>query len=224
MKSNKLISIIAIVITFIIFNVLAFVIPSDFTSSFWISYVFSILAFALVLLIVSFSNKLESINKGIFPYSLLYYTGVYVIIDLIIFLLTKFISEFPAWLSIVLNVLLLGIYGYLFISVYLVSKNSNTLKKEIGKKVFYLKDLQTDIEIIATKEEDKEVKQKLDKLAENLKYSDPMSNENLQELELKIKDKVDELKKSSNKLKVIEEIQSLLEERNKKSKILKENN
>lgn len=224
MKSNKLISIISIVITFIIFNVLAFVIPSDFTSSFWISYVFSILAFALVLLIVSFSNKLESINKGIFPYSLLYYTGVYVIIDLIIFLLTKFISEFPAWLSIVLNVLLLGIYGYLFISVYLVSKNSNTLKKEIGKKVFYLKDLQTDIEIIATKEEDKEVKQKLDKLAENLKYSDPMSNENLQELELKIKDKVDELKKSSNKLKVIEEIQSLLEERNKKSKILKENN
>lgn len=221
MKNSKLISIVSIIIAFIIFNVIAFVIPSDFTSSFWISYVFSILALAIVLFIICSSNKLESINKEVFPYSLLYYTGIYIALAFILVLLTKFISEFPVWLSIVLNVLILGIYGYLFISVYTISKNSNDLKKDISKKVFYIKDLQTDIETLAAKEEDKKIKQELNKLAEKFKYSDPMSNESLVEIESTIKEKVAELKKANNSKVLVKELNELLDERNNKIKILK---
>ena len=55
-----------------------------------------------------------------------------------------------------------------------------------------------------------------------MRFSDPMSNEKLAVLEDKISLAVENLKSSDNKMKIIEELNLLLDERNRKCKILKQ--
>lgn len=222
MKINKIMSVVAILVLCIIFQVIAFVIPSDFSPAFWISYAFSIIAFIVMILFATSLNKLKALNKGIFPYILIYCTGVYAVIELILFLLSKFIDNFPTWLSVVLNVLVLGVYGLIFICIYSIRNHSNKLTSNVDEKVYYIKDLQVTIEMLVEQEQNNEIKGKLLQLLDKIKYSDPMSSEKLQSLELEITNKVNEFKNSNDKLKTIEELQLLIDERSKRVKILKE--
>lgn len=57
--------------------------------------------------------------------------------------------------------------------------------------------------------------------AEKIRFSDPMSNEQLVDWENKISTKVLELKPAANKVEIITELTSLFDERNKKCSILK---
>lgn len=64
-------------------------------------------------------------------------------------------------------------------------------------------------------------KEQLEQLAEKIRFSDPMSNEQLAVLEDKISLAVENLKSSDDKMKIIEDLNLLLDERNRKCKILK---
>ena len=75
--------------------------------------------------------------------------------------------------------------------------------------------------MVAEREPDSAVKQKILKLAEKVRYSDPISSDEPSELEKKISDKVKELNTVDDKLAVVDEINLLLLERNKKCKIYK---
>lgn len=77
------------------------------------------------------------------------------------------------------------------------------------------------MELLADAEADKNVKRALQQLAEKIRFSDPMSSEELEELEAQISAKAAELKAADQKLPIINELNSLLVERNKKCKILK---
>ena len=95
------------------------------------------------------------------------------------------------------------------------------MKQRYRKKVFYIRELQADVELLADNESDAAVKTVLTHLAEKIRFSDPMSNEQLADLENKISVKVMELKTAVNKVEIITELTSLLDERNKKCKNLK---
>lgn len=85
----------------------------------------------------------------------------------------------------------------------------------------YIKSLQVDVEMLAFAETNTDTKAALTKLAEKIRFSDPMSNEALADLEAEITAKVKELKTDENKFEIITIIDSLITERNKKAKILK---
>lgn len=95
------------------------------------------------------------------------------------------------------------------------------VEQKVQGKVFCIKNLQVDIEILASAEKDTKTKEQLEQLAEKVRFSDPMSSEQLASLEEKISLAVENLKSSDNKLKIIEELNLLLDERNRKCKILK---
>ncbi|MGN0654664.1 MAG: hypothetical protein ACI4KD_07090 [Oscillospiraceae bacterium] len=75
--------------------------------------------------------------------------------------------------------------------------------------------------MLASNEADADIKLALTKLAEKIRFSDPMSSEHLGDLESEIADKVKELKSAENKSAIIAVIDSLITERNKKAKLLK---
>ena len=47
MKKNSLMSYLALGVVFALFNVIAFVVPTDKTATFWVAYAFSVVAFAV---------------------------------------------------------------------------------------------------------------------------------------------------------------------------------
>lgn len=89
------------------------------------------------------------------------------------------------------------------------------------EKTFFIKQVQTEIELLADAETDVATKSALTQLAEKIRYSDPMSNEQIADIEDRITEKIAELKASTDKTKIINELNSLLDERNRKIKILK---
>ena len=127
----------------------------------------------------------------------------------------------PAWIVVIVCVLIAGISAICMIAADTGRGEIERVEAKVQKKVFYIRSLQVDVELLADKETDAEIKVALTQLAEKIRFSDPMSHEQLASLETQITAKVSDLKTVTNKAEIVAEILSLLDERNNKCKILK---
>lgn len=97
----------------------------------------------------------------------------------------------------------------------------------VQHKVLALRSLQSDVEIAAAQAGDETLKKTLMKLAEKIQFSDPMSHASLATLEMKIEEKIADLKRivlkneSERALAAIQDIELSLDERNRKTRLLK---
>ena len=126
------------------------------------------------------------------------------------------------------TILIAALVFVLIVAVLLVVLTATVGRRHIKRvsekakqKTLYLQNLQTDVELLAEVEPHPDAKAALQALAEKLRYSDPMSDETLAALEREIADKVNVLKTTADKTQSAAEIALLLDERNKKCKILK---
>lgn len=222
MKKNSVMAYAVLAISFTLFNVIAFVIPTAKTATFWIAYAFTVIAFASQIAIwkVAFNgaNTLKSKFLGIplIPVGITYW-----IIQIIAFVVFMALPLTASWIAIVVCALILGISAICLIGTETGREEIKRVEKKVEKKVFYIKSLQVDIEMLASAERDADTKAALTKLAEKIRFSDPMSSEALIELEAEIIAKVKELKTAENKAEIITVLGSLITERNKKAKLLK---
>jgi len=97
--------------------------------------------------------------------------------------------------------------------------------EKVAPKVQHIKSLQADIELLISQTDDAALQAKIKALAEMVRYSDPMSTPELAPLEQQLTMKVGELKASladpEKAAIVIGVAERILEERNKKCKLLK---
>lgn len=219
MKKNKGMTYAVLGIAFVLFNVISFAIPTVKTSTFWVAYVFTAVAFISQIAIWKFAFKGADTLKSKFLGIPLISVGItYLIIQLIAFAIFMALPLTASWIAIVVCALILGISGICLIGTETGREEINRVEEKVEKKVFYIKSLQVDIEMLANSETDAETKAALTKLAEKIRFSDPMSNEVLADLDTKISEKATELKKSDNKSEIIAELDLLLKEWNKKQK------
>ena len=222
MKKNSVMAYAVLAISFTLFNVIAFVIPTAKTATFWIAYAFTVIAFASQIAIwkVAFNgaNTLKSKFLGIplIPVGITYW-----IIQIIAFVVFMALPLTASWIAVVVCALILGISAICLIGTEIGREEISRVEEKVEKKVFYIKSLQVDIEMLSSTESDVDTKAALIKLAEKIRFSDPMSNEALAELEAEISAKVKELKTAENKAEIITVLDSLIVERNKKAKLLK---
>lgn len=222
MKKNKGLAYGVLTIAFVLFNVIAFAVPTAKTATFWVAYVFAAVAFASQIAIWKFAFKGADTLKSKFLGIPLISVGItYLIIQIIAFAIFMAFPIAPTWIAIVVCALILGISSICLIGTETGREEINRVEEKVEKKAFYIKSLQVDVEMLASTETDADTKAALAKLAEKIRFSDPMSNELLADLEAEITDKVNELKTAENKAEIITVLDSLITERNKKAKLLK---
>ena len=222
MKKNKGMAYAVLSIAFVLFNVIAFAIPTAKTATFWIAYAFSVVAFALQIVIWKFAFKGADTLKSKFLGIPLISVGItYLIIQIVAFAIFMALPLTASWIAIVVCALILGISAICLIGTETGREEVGRVEEKVEKKVFYIKSLQVDIEMLASAERDVDTKAALTKLAEKIRFSDPMSNDVLANLEAEISAKVKELKTAENKTEIITALDSLVDERNKKLKFLK---
>ena len=222
MKKNKLLSYISLGVCLLLFNVIALVIPTEKTATFWIAYAFTTLAFLLQIPLwkITFS-KAETMRSKFLGLPIIHIGVGYLFIQLIAFLVFMIFPNLPEWLAIVVSCLILGLSVLFSIAGHIGASEINRLDEKIKIKRFFIQSMQVDIEMLAEKEENEEVVVRLKELIKLIRASDPMSHEMLGELESRISEKVDTLKTAANKLELIGEIELLIIERNKKTKMMK---
>lgn len=224
MSKNKKLGYIVLAIAFVLFNVIAFVVPTDKTSVFWIAYAFTVIAFAAQIFIWNLAfSKAETLKSKFLGLPIIHVGIVYLIIQLVacgVFLAFPWIAN---WISIISCAIILGVSGICLITTEVGRDEVARVEAKVQRKVSVIKGMQTEVEMIAEAQTDAAVKETLEGLADKLKYSDPMSDESLAPIEDEISAKISALKIQPT-IEIpasVKQIEMLLLERNKKSKLLK---
>jgi hypothetical protein len=137
------------------------------------------------------------------------------------------ISAIPSWLGAVVGIVILAVYSILVLQAKWASDTISNTDSTIKSKTLYIKSLSTDFDTLISQISNEEVKGEVKKVADVCRYSDPMSNEALSNVEGQITIKFSELKGavSENNFedvkKICNELNILLTDRNNKCKLLK---
>lgn len=209
-------------IAFALFNVVVFAIPTEKTATFWIAYAFSAIAFLLQIVIWKLAFKgTDTIKSKFLGIPLLSVGFRYLVIQVIAFAVFMIFPALPTWIPVVVCSVILGGSAICLIGTETGREEINRVEEKVKRKVFYIKSLQVDVEMLAETESDPTIKAELTKLAEKIRFSDPVSSDALAEIESEIVNKIKEIEASKDKLAIIAVTTALVEERNKKAKILK---
>lgn len=219
---NKNLGYVVLGILLVLVSIIAFVIPTEKTGTFWIAYVFT--AIAILAQTVIWKNALgkeDTLKSKFLGLPIVHVGIVYLVVQIVAFAVFTAVPALPIWSAIVACAVILGFSVIFMIAGEAGHGEIERVEAKVQKKVFFIKELQADVELLINRETNTEIRDALQQLAEKIRFSDPMSNDALAEVEEAITAKIAELKSASDKIAVIQELNSLLMKRNKKAKILK---
>ncbi|MBQ8963883.1 MAG: hypothetical protein IJ089_08810 [Clostridia bacterium] len=182
---NSTRSLIIIAIALVVFSVVAFAIPFAHTTAFWVAYGFGALAilFQLYIFKLSFAGDSDAKSRFYgFPIARLgvYYLVAQLVVSVVEMALAKVI---PTGVAVAINVLLLAlaVVGCITVDAMRdeIIRQDGALKKNVGN----MRELQSLSSALVGQCGDEALKPMLQKLADEFRYSDPVSSEKTQELE-----------------------------------------
>ncbi|MCQ2422998.1 MAG: hypothetical protein MJ064_08460 [Lachnospiraceae bacterium] len=231
MKRNSVRGAIILVILIIVFSVVAFAVPFAKNTTFWCSYVFGIIAIMLQMYVfhVSFHNSNARSRFYGFPIARIgvLYLVAQISVSLCGMVITTLIARVPEWLFIVTNIIILAVFIIGCITVEVVRdeivKQDATLKKSITT----MRDMHAVITACVTQCDDEPAKRLLENLAEELRYSDPVTCEASADLEQNMSEIAKNIQKAVLESKVedigdfCKKMKGLLAERNRVCKVSK---
>lgn len=222
MKKNSTKGYIILGTLFVLISAIALAVPLPKTAAFWVAYAFTVVAFAAqIFLWKTALGRSESLKSKFLGFPIVYIGVGYLVIQILALAVFRSIPALPVWSAVVVCMVITGVSAVCMIAADAGRGEIERVSAKVQKKVFYIRQLQADVEILADAETDAATKTALRQLAEKIRFSDPMSNEQIADIEERITEKIAELKSSTDKAKVVNELNSLLDERNRKIRILK---
>lgn len=220
-------------IALVVYNVITFVTANETVglssvgSSFWVGYAFITIVFIgnLICSLLFFKEE----NKGkVFlniPNINLAYSAL--IVSLIVGAVAMAVPQIPCWVGVIIDVLVLAFYAIAVVKASAAADIVNDVEQKNKTQTFFIRSLTTDADSLMARAKSDEMKAETKKVYEAIRYSDPMSNNALANIENQIQNEfnafadavknndIDLAKLSANELVV------LINDRNKKCKLLK---
>ena len=205
----------------VMYAVIFFAIPFERNATTWIAFSFGLVSIiaGVIVAFIAF-DKGENLKSKVYGLPMFrlgyYYTAVQLILSIGLFIAELFI-DLPSWISLIFSVLLLGVF---IIGVVAVDNVRDIVEHQETKSVVNTQVMESfarEIGSIVRKSTDSDVTRELEKLAEQFKYSDPVSNDNTKNIDVKIGEKLGLLKEKINSddcSMLIKEINALLADRN----------
>lgn len=228
--SNYLIMWITLVV---VFNVVIFVLPNFFAGfnkfggAFWGSYAFVMLAFIGQLGCIYLALQAKNKEKMFLNLPIVDISSRATVLSVLVAILCFIIPDLPNWVAVILCVIILGVNAISITKANLASDLIENVDKKVKVQTFFVKSLTVDVQDMVGKTSDADAKEAVKKLAEKVRFSDPMSNDMLAGIESEIILKSAELKKAvsdsdADKIKALAgELSVMMDNRNAKCKLLK---
>ena len=205
-----------------VFNLLVFTIFKTHTSVFWLSYAFMTLAFVVQIVSMFLSFMTADVETAFFGIPLVSFSIYYLCAALIVGAIFMVFQNAGFTLAMVIQVLILAAFLIIAIISLLARDTVQAIGENVKQNITNHKSILVDIEMLESSCSDPELKQALAKLADTVKYSDPMSTEAVELVEQRIMRKISELRVSMDNnqfteaLKACKDLELLYVERNKK--------
>ena len=230
MSKNKIRVITFAAIALVVFNVIAFVIPIPKSAVFWVAYIFGMLAIAAQLLFmnVAFSGK-EDIRSKFYGFPIARIGVIYGICQLLLSFAAMALGAFiPVWVPVVVFVIIAAAAGVGLISTDMVREEIEKQDEKLVKDVSRMRSLQSKMNVLISQTDaGGELKTALDKLADEIKYSDPVSSSATEQIEDELNFNIEELQKAivdgdnTSALTICKKTSGILAERNRICKLNK---
>lgn len=212
-------------ILFVLFNVIVFALPVRYNQwyklggAFWSGYVFIIITFIAQILVANKVFKETDKTKLLYKIPLVQRSFTALIIMIIFESACMFYPDVNQWIGILVGIIVLAIGSISIINADKVGKDIVEVEEKVKANTNFIKNITVEAQILMNSAT-AETKDVCKKVYEALRYSDPMSNEQLKDIEDKISDKFNELKNNFDVDKANELI-NLINERNSKCKTIK---
>ena len=223
MKKNTIRWWVLLGVVLVVYNVLAFALPFPKTAVFAVSYLFSMIAIlAQIYVIRTAFYRGEGVKSKFYGFPIAKVGVIYLAIQLIGGLVFMALGlAVPVWLPLVLYVVLLGIA--------VDAARDEVVRQEVKleKNVSRMREFQAKGQALVALNKVPEAARPLEKLAENLRFSDPVSNEALAEIEDRLAECLAQLQsevaaqKKEQILSLCQQAEQVLAERNQLCKLSK---
>jgi hypothetical protein len=198
MKKNVIRGYITLAVLFIVLTVIAFAVPFAKTSVFWTAYLFAVVAIVYQIYIfkVSFSGE-GDVKSKFYGIPIANVGIVYLIAQLTVSLLEMILALWmPFWVALILDVVItaIAIVGCIAADVMRdeIVRQDESLKKNVAN----MRSLQSMTASLAGQITNPDIKKVVQNLAEEFKYSDPVSSEQTLDIEAELREQALELQKA----------------------------
>lgn len=198
MKKNQLRGIAVLGILLIVFVVISFVVPFAKTGAFWVAFAFGIIALAVsgAGCCLAFQNG-ESAKSKFYGFPIAKIAVVYAVVQLLVsFVFMAMARILPTWVSALISLILLAAAAIGMIAADAVREEIVTQDVKLEKNTANMKELRARASCIVGLCEDGELKTAAQKLADEFRYSDPVSSEATERMERELMQSLDELQKT----------------------------
>lgn len=229
MKKNAIRWWVVLGVVLVVYNVLAFALPFPKTAVFAVSYLFTMIAIlAQIYVIRTAFYRGEGVKSKFYGFPIAKLGVIYLAVQLIAGLVFMALGLIvPVWLPLALYVVLLGIAAAGFVAADAVRDEVVRQEIKLEKDVSRMREFQAKGRALVTLNQVSEAARPLEKLAENLRFSDPVSSEALTEIEDQLAECLAQLQeavsaqKTEQILSVCQEAEHILAERNQLCKLSK---
>ncbi len=186
---------IILAVVFVVWSVIAFAPPFSKTAVFWMAYLFGVVSIAFQIYVFKIAfDKGEDAKSRFYGFPIakigIAYLGVQLLISLIEIIVAAFLLT---WVALLINVIILALA---FVGCIAAETMRDEIEKQdvsLKKDVANMRGLQSLSASIASQCTIDELKGDISKVAEEFKYSDPVTSEQTKELEEELKKQMNEI-------------------------------
>lgn len=226
-QKNFVLTAVIYAILICVYNVLVFVIFKRHSSVFWMSYGFMMLAFVVQITSMLLSFKKADVETVFFGLPLASFSVFYLVAELCVSTVFMIFQKIGNTIPLVIQLLMLAGFSVVAIIAIMARDTVQVMSDTIKQKIVQHKTTHVEVETLLASCANAELKAKLRKLSETIKYADPMTNDAVADIEQRIQQKISELRvycendEAEEAAKTCSAIELLYVERNKKLLISK---
>lgn len=185
MKKNTVRGLIVLAILLVAFIAIAFAVPFARTTVFWLGFGFAILAILFQLYIFKSAASANGDAKSRFYGFPIARIGVYyLVIQLVVSLVEMALAKvLPTWVALLINIILAAIAIIGCITVDTMRDEIVQQDGKLKKNVANMRELQSLSHALVAQCPEGEIKEIVEKLADEFRYSDPVSSDSTYDME-----------------------------------------
>lgn len=198
MKKEHIRPIAAFAVLLILYCLVAFLIRFVHTATFWVSFVFTLIAFAVVAASIYIAFiKNPNAKSRFYGFPIAKISTIYGLVQLVASLVFMALAAYaPVWLAVLIYAIALGVTVIGLISAEAVVDEIKVQDVKLKKDISLMRSLQSKVSQMAAQCDNPDAASAVKKFSEELRYSDPVSSDALAEIERDLTAAVDELQQA----------------------------
>ena len=199
MNKNGLRVYIVLALLLAVFSVIAFVAPFSMTATFWVAYICGVIAIAFQVFVFNISFSKAGAKSKFYGFPIARIGVTYMLVQLVLSLVEMGLSEkIPSWVAIIINVIVFAVAAIGCITAEVVRDEVVRQDVQVKQNISNMRSLQAMAAGLPGQCSDEFLKKDLQKLADEFKFSDPVSSPATAAMEMELGTQLQQLKGALN--------------------------